>query len=112
MGKMKYFYESEHDESVKSLFVVNNGWVNNFMCHNGFSLHCKTTMAEQDSERLIYKLILYNLHACRLSIKYKYSSSSVITIDETSVSNGMVSNATIHWQGAKSACLKTTGHQK
>ena len=33
-------------------------------------------------------------------------------MDETSISNGMVSNPTIHWQGAKSVCLKTTGHEK
>ena len=33
-------------------------------------------------------------------------------MDETSVSNGMVSNTTIHKQGAKSVYLKTTGHEK
>ena len=32
----------------------------------------KTTTAQQDSERLIDKLILYILHARRLSVKYKY----------------------------------------
>ena len=33
-------------------------------------------------------------------------------MDETSVSNGMVSNTTIHKQGATSVCLKTTWHEK
>ena len=51
-------------------------------------------------------------HARRLSIKYKYPPSSIIAVDEISVSNGMVSNTKIHWQGAKSICLKTTGHKK
>ena len=52
------------------------------------------------------------MRACRLSIKYKYPPFSTIAMDETSVLNGMVSNTTIHWQGAKSVCLKTTGHEK
>ena len=33
-------------------------------------------------------------------------------MDETFVWNHMVSNATIDKQGANSACLKTTGHEK
>ena len=38
--------------------------------------------------------------------------SSIIVIDKTSVSNDVVFNTTIHKQGAKSVCLKTTGHEK
>ena len=112
MAKVKYFHESECDESEKSLFVVGNGCVNNFMCLNSFLLHCKTTTAQQDPEWLIYKLILYILHACRLSIKYKYPPSSIIAMDETTTLNDIVSNTTIHKQGTKSVCLKTTGHEK
>ena len=33
-------------------------------------------------------------------------------MNKTFVSNGMVSNTTIHKQGVKSVCLKTTGHEK
>ena len=42
MAKGKYFYESECDGKEKSLFVASNGWVNNFMGRNGFSLRRKT----------------------------------------------------------------------
>ena len=77
----KYFYESECDESEKSLFVASNRWVNNFMRRNGFSLHRKNTTAQQDLERLIDKLILYILHARRLSIRCKYPPSSIIAMD-------------------------------
>ena len=112
MAKAKYFYKSECDESEKSYFVAINGWVNNFMHRNGFSLRCKTTTAQQDPERLIDKLILYILHARRLSIKYKYPPSSIVAMEETLVSNDMVPNTTIDKQGAKSVCLKTTGHEK
>ena len=106
MAKAKYFYESE-----KSFFVASNGWFNNFMRRDGFSLRRKTTTAQQDAERLTDKLILHILHACRLSIKYKYPPSS-IAVDETSVWNEMMSSTTIDKQGAKSVCLKTTGHEK
>ena len=82
------------------------------MGRNGFSPQRKTATAQQDPERLIDNLILYILHARRLSIKYKYPPSSITAMDETSVSNGMVSNTTIHKQGAKSVYLKTTGHEK
>ena len=33
-------------------------------------------------------------------------------MEETSVLNDMVSNTTIDKQGAKSVCLRTTGHEK
>ena len=107
MAKAKYFYESE-----KFLFVASNEWVNNLMRRNGFSLHQKTTTTQQDPKQLIDKLILYILYALRPSIKYKYPPSSIIAMNETSVSNVMVSNTTIHKQGAKSFCLKTIGHEK
>ena len=93
-------------------FVASNGWVNNFMRPYGCSLHRKTTTAQQDPERLIDKLVLYILHARRLSIKCKCPPSSIIKVDETSVWNGMVSNSRIAKQRAKSVCLKTTRHEK
>ena len=36
----------------------------------------------------------------------------MIVIEETSVWNDMVSNTAINKQGARSVCLKTTGHEK
>ena len=65
MAKEKYFYESERDQSEKSIFVASNSWVNNFMNCNGFSLRYKTTTAQQDPQRLIDKFILYILHGVK-----------------------------------------------
>ena len=62
LAKGKYFYEIDCDESEKSLFVASNGWVNNFMHGNGFSLHRKTTTVQRNPERLINKLIMFILH--------------------------------------------------
>ena len=61
----------------------------------------KTTAAQEDPKRLIDKLILYILHARRLSIKYKYPLSNIIVMDEISIWNGIVSNTTIDKQGTK-----------
>ena len=112
MEKAKCLYEDECEESERTLFVGSNGWVNNFMRRNGLSLSRKTTTAQQDPERLIYKLISYIFYARRLLIKFKYQPSNIIAMDETPVWNDMVSNTTVDKQGAKSVCLKTTGHEK
>ena len=110
-GQGELFSESECDESEKSFIVESNSWVNNFMRRNGFSLRRKTKAAQQDSVLLIDKLILYILHALCISVKYKYSPSSIISMDETSVWNDMAPNTTINKQGTKSVCLKTTGYE-
>ena len=47
MAKAKYFHKSECDESVNSLFMASNGWVNSFMHGNVFLLRCKTTTSQQ-----------------------------------------------------------------
>ena len=104
MATTKYFYENKCNENEKSVFLRSNGWVNNFMRRNRFLLNHKTTTRQQDPERLIDEFMLHILHAHRLSIKYKYPPSSVIAMDETSASNDMVSNTTIHNQGAN-ICL-------
>ena len=71
------------------------------MHRNDLSLHRKTATAQQDLERLIDKLILYLVHAFRLSIKYKYPPLSIIAMNEAIVWNYVVSNTTINKQGVK-----------
>ena len=93
-------------------FLASNGRVNNLMHRNGFWLLCKITTAQQDHQRLMDKLTVYIMHACRLSVKYKLPPSSIIVMDETSVWNNMVSNTVIDKQVAKFVCLKNTRHKK
>ena len=70
-------------------------WIYDRMRCNGSSLHRETTAAQQYPERVVDKLILYILHARKVSVKYKYPPSSIIAMDQTSVWNDMVSNTTI-----------------
>ena len=84
MVNAKYFYGIECDESDKSLFMTSNGGSTISCVVMVFRYVIKAT-AQQDLEWLIDKLILYILHACRLSIKYKYPPTSIIAMDEKSI---------------------------
>ena len=53
MVKAKYFYESECDESEKSLFVASNGWVNNFLRPNGRKKNSKCYVAKQQHNKIL-----------------------------------------------------------
>ena len=61
MAKVKYFYK------ISCIIMV-------------FHYIIKITNAKQDLEQLIDKLILYILHAPKLSIKYKYPPPSSIIV--------------------------------
>ena len=84
------------------------------MRRNSLSLQRRrTTTAQQDPARLTDKIISYILHVRRLSSRFNYHASSCIAaMDETPVCDDMVSNTTVDVRGAKSVCLKTTGHEK
>mgnify|MGYP002803996814 CR=1 FL=1 len=72
----------------------------------------KTSVAQQDPERMINKLVSYVIQVRRLQKKHKYSLSDIIAMDETPVWCDMVSETTIDAVGKKTITLKTTGHEK
>lgn len=84
MPKVKYFRRSECDESKKSLLRPAIGG-STISC--AVMVFCYVVKQRQHSNILtvIDKHILYILHARRLSIKYKYSTSSILAMDEISV---------------------------
>ena len=87
-------------ENVDEDFKASRGWLEKFMKRNGLSLRRKTSVAQQDTERLVAKVV-----------------SSIIQVrclqeDETPVWYGMVSETTIDATGKKTITLKTTGHEK
>ena len=85
MIKAKSLHDETCDEKDQDLFVASNGWLQKFMRRNGLSLRRKTTTAQKDPTRLIDKLISYVLHVRRFSKMFKYESSCIIAMDETSV---------------------------
>ena len=93
-------------------FKASRGWLAKFMKRNGLSLRRKTSIAQQDPERMIAKLVSYVIQVRRLQKKHEYSLSDIIAMDETPVWCDMVSETTIDATGKKTITLKTTGHEK
>ena len=64
------------------------------------------------SQKLIDKLIAYVLQARRLRVKFSYSDSDIIAMDETAVWQDMLSNTTVDSIGHNTIAMKRTGHEK
>ena len=99
-------------ENVDEDFKASRGWLEKFMKRNGLSLRCKTSVAQQDPERLVAKVVSYIIQVRRLQEKQSYPPSHIIAMDETPVWCDMVSETTIDATGKKTITLKTTGHEK
>ena len=82
------------------------------MKRNGLSLRRKTSVTQQDPERLAAKLVAYIVQVRRLQKKHNYNPSDIIAMDETPVWCDMISETTIDKTGKKSITLKTTGDEK
>ena len=52
------------------------------------------------------------LQARRLRVKFSYSDSDIIAMDETAVWQDMLSNTTVDSIGHNTIAMKTTGHEK
>ena len=93
-------------------FKGSRGWLCKFMKRNGLSLQRKTSVAQQDPERMVGKLVSYVMHVRRLQEKHKYSASDIIAMDETPVWCDMISETTIDMRRKKTITSKFTGHEK
>ena len=82
------------------------------MRRHGLSLRRKTTVAQKDPEQLIDKLVAYVLQARILSKRFGYQPCNIIAMEETAVWADMTSETTVKSKGARTACVKTTGHEK
>ena len=106
-----------HEEKCKEMelpptFTASIGWVQKFMIRHGLCIQRKTTESQKDPKNLIDKLIAYVLQARRLRVKFSYSDSDVISVDETAVWQDMLSNTTVDSIGHNTIAMKTTGQEK
>ena len=67
----------------------------NFMRRNHLSLRRKTSVAQEDPDRLIAKIVSYVLHVRRLQSRNNDKPCNIIAMDETPVWSDMVSETTI-----------------
>lgn len=72
-------------ENVDEDFKASRGWLEKFMKRNGLSLRRKTSVAQQDPERLVAKVVSYIIQVRRLQEKQSYAPSHIIAMDETPV---------------------------
>ena len=95
-------------------FKVSRGWLCRFLKRNGLSLrrNIKTSVAQQDPERMVAKLVSYIIQVRRLQIKHNYAACNITAMDETPVWCDMISETTVDKSGKKTVTLKTTGHEK
>ena len=86
----------ESDHVDKDDFKASRGWLSKFMKRNGLSLRRKTSVAQQDPERMITKLVSYVIQVRRLQNRHNYSPSNIIAMDETPVWCDMISEVNYH----------------
>ena len=107
----KALHLSKEQQNMED-FTASNGWIQKFMRRHGLSLRRKTTVAQKDPEQLVDKLGAYVLQARILSKRFGYQPCNIIAMDETAVWADMTSETTVESKGARTVCLKTTGHEK
>lgn len=93
-------------------FKASRGWLEKFMKRNDLSLRRKPSVAQQDPDRMVAKLVSYVIHVRRLQEKHKYKASDIIGTDETPVWCDMLSETTIDATGKKSITLKSITKNK
>ena len=65
------------------------------MRRNELPLKRKTSVAQKNTSRLIYKLVSYMLHIRRFTAKHNYSPANIIAMDEKPV--GWIWSQTLQW---------------
>ena len=93
-------------------FKASSGRLTSFVKRNGLSPRRKTSVAQQDPERLVAKLVAYIVQVRRMQKKHNYNPSDIIAMDETPIWCYIISGTTIDKTGKKSITLKTTGNEK
>ena len=79
------FTDMSQNDAGDPDFKASRGWLAKFMKTNGLSLRRKTSVAQQDPERMVAKLVSYVINVRRLQRKHDYSPSCIIAMDETPV---------------------------
>ena len=85
-SKARFLYKEKYKEmELPPTFTASIGWVQKFMTRHELCIRRKTTESQKDPEKLIDKQIAYVLQARRLRVKFSYSDSDIIAMDETAV---------------------------
>ena len=94
-SKARFLHEEKCKEMELPPTFTASLWLQKFMTRHGLCIQRKTTESQKDPEKLIDKLIAYVLQARRLRVKFSYSDSVIMAMDETVVWQDMLSNTTV-----------------
>ncbi|PFX24015.1 Proto-oncogene tyrosine-protein kinase receptor Ret [Stylophora pistillata] len=112
MKKAEVTYMTENNLVDNDDFKASRGWLENFIKRNGLSLRRKTSVPQQDPDRILAKLVSCVIQVRRLQEKHKYKPSDIGAMDETPVWCDMLSETAVDATGKKSITLKSTGYEK
>ena len=76
------------------------------------SLRRKNKTAQNDAWYMVDRMVAYVMHVRQSQKQLIFHKCDIIAMDETFVSNDMVSNATVEKTGSKEVRMKSTGHDK
>ena len=93
-------------------FKASIGWLNRFLKRRGLSLRRKTTVCQNPPAACVDKLVNFIVRLRRLRVLEKLTDNFIFAMDETPCWMDMPSDTTIHFSGARSVSVKTTGHEK
>ena len=109
--KAKEMYATASDKRDDGVvFGATSGWLNRFLRRNNFSLRRRTTVAQKDAP--VEKIVNFLVFSTKQIEAKKIQPKNIIAMDETAVWFDMVGSSTVSERGARSICLKTTGHEK
>ena len=84
-AEIVYYDITPESSTTTEDFKAWRGWLCRFLKRNGLSLRRKTSVAQQDPERMVSKLVCYIIQVRRLQIKNNYAAGNIIAMDETPI---------------------------
>ncbi len=93
-------------------FSASQGWVENFLRRNGFSLRRRTTDSQRLPQDLIPKVSSFILRVRKSRQEHQYPLSAIGSMDETPLWLDMPGDTTVARVGERTVSVRTTGHDK
>ena len=93
-------------------FRATKSWCYRFMERQGFSVRCRTTVAQKLPKDYEDKLVNFQRFIITKRKQHNFELSQIGNADQTPLTFDVVTNSTIAEKGVKSVPIVTTGHDK
>jgi hypothetical protein len=102
----------EVEDASKATFKASRGWLDKFMKRANLSVRRRTTVAQKTPDMMTEKMVSFIRFMERARERTQAQPADIYAMDETAVWFDMMAETTVNEKGAKSVCMKTTGHEK